>query len=195
MPMTPPDFIFKVWIIIFLFTAFMMIFAAIVDCWSVNIWILFATINVSCGFWAYMFNSGMLWAINVSVFSQIVNLIAIEAIWIFLANPQHSSLVGTAMGVVMRNLVSFILGWFVAAAVLGLFLIFIHSLGLGLKWQLPLFWITAILAYIGILPYNILAVGTIKEMIGYFFTMGWALYGAFLSSYKNKGTLEGKESQ
>lgn len=99
------------------------------------------------------------------------------------------------MGIVMRNLVSFILGWFVAAAALGLFIILVYSFGLGLKWQLPLFWTAAVLVYIGILLYNILAVGTIKEMIGYFFTMGWAVYGAFLSSYKNKGTLEEKASQ
>lgn len=137
----------------------------------------------------------MLWGVNLSVFFQLINLIAIEAIWVFLANARHSSLVGTAMGIVMRNLVSFILGWFIAATILGLFIILVYSLGLGLKWQLPLFWIAAVLVYIGILLYNILAVGTFKETIGYFFTMGWALYGTFLSSYKNKDSLEGKAIQ
>lgn len=193
--MTPPDYFFRVWIIISIFSVFLMIYAAIVDCWSVNIWILFATINLSCGLWAYMFNSGMLWAVNVSVFCTFINLVAIEAMWIFLANARHSSLVGTAMGIVMRNLVSFILGWFVVAAALSLFIVLVYSFGLSLKWQLPLFWIAAVVVYIGILLYNILAVGTFKETIGYLFTMGWAVYGAFLSSYKNRGTLEAKTTQ
>ena len=193
--MTPPDYFFRVWIIIYLISVFLMVYAAIVDCWSVNIWILFSTINLSCGLWAFMFNSGKLWGVNVSIFCQFINLIAIEFMWIFLVNARHSSLVGTAMGIVMRNLVSFILGWFIAAAALGLFIVLVYSFGLGLKWQLPLFWIAAVLVYIGILLYNILAVGTFKETIGYFFTMGWAVYGAFLSSYKNKGSLEEKSNQ
>lgn len=129
--MTPPDYFFRVWIIIYLISVLLMIYAAIVDCWSINIWILFSTINVSCGLWAFTFNSGMLWAVNVSIFCQYINLIAVECMWVFLADTRHTSLTGTTMGIVIRNLVSFMNGWFIAAAALGLFIVLVYTFGLG----------------------------------------------------------------
>lgn len=93
------------------------------------------------------------------------------------------------MGIVIRNLVSFMNGWFIAATALGLFIVLVYTFGLSLKWQLPLFWIAVPIVYIAILLYNILVVGTFKETIGYLFTMAWAVYGAYLSSSKNRGNL------
>lgn len=74
------------------------------------------------------------------------------------------------------------LGWFIAAAVLGLFVIFVYTCGMGQKTQLIAFWVVAPLVYIAFLAYNILQVGPFIDSIGLIVSMVWALLGAALAS-------------
>lgn len=166
-----------------------MVYGAIEDCWSSEIWIYFAIINLSCGIWGFAFNSGHLWGVNLSVLCQFVNLAMNELLWIAMGDLGKNSLVGSSMGTIIRNFVAFFNGWFIAAAGLGLFIVLVYNFGLSLDSQLVLFWIAAPLLYAAFIIYNIWVIGTFSETIGLFFSMGWAIAGAGTASLnKIRGT-------
>jgi hypothetical protein len=184
LPTTPPDYFFRIWIVIYLLFVFVMVYGLIENCWSVEIWILFAVIHLCCGVWAVTFNSGHLWGVNVSILCQFVNLAANELIWIELGDVSKNALQGTTMGFIFRNIIAFCNGWFIAAAALGLFIILVYDFGLSLKLQLLLFWIAAPIVYAGFLIFNIIAIGTLADTLGLLLSMCWAVLGAFIASTK-----------
>lgn len=63
------------------------------------------------------------------------------------------------MGSIIRNLVAFFHGWFIAAAALGLFIVLVYTFGMSLKTELYLFWVAAPLVYGAFLAYNIFVIG------------------------------------
>jgi hypothetical protein len=83
---TPPASFFRIWIIIFLLEVFVMVYGAVEDSWTLDIWIYFSIINLSCGIWAFTFNSGSLWGVDISILCQFINLAMNELIWISLAD-------------------------------------------------------------------------------------------------------------
>lgn len=159
-----------------------MIYAAIADCWSREPWYLFIIMNIASGIWAFTFNTGSIIGVDVSVVCQFINLFVNEYIWLDLGNPGKNSLTGSFMGLLIRNMVAFMQGWFIAAAVLGLFIIFVYTCGMGQRTQLIAFWIIAPLVYLAFLAYNILQVGPFADSIGLLASMVWAVLGAALAS-------------
>jgi hypothetical protein len=51
-----------------------MVYSAVNDHWAFMVWLLFGLINVFCGVWAFAFNSGKLWGVNVAIFFMVMNL-------------------------------------------------------------------------------------------------------------------------
>ncbi len=92
----------------FLLLVVIMIYAAIQDCWSFDIWIYLAVINLSCGVWTFTFNSGELFWVNVSILCQFVNLAAIQMVWIFLKNHEKNTLADSEIGILIRNSFAFL---------------------------------------------------------------------------------------
>ena len=138
--------------------------------------------NISNGVWAFTFNNGSVIGVNVSVICQIVNLFVNEYIWIDLGYPGYNSLTGSFMGFLIRNMVAFIQGWLIAATVLGLFIVFVYTCGMGQRTQMIAFWVIAPLVYIAFLSYNILQMGPFVDSIGLLVSMAWAVMGAALAS-------------
>ncbi len=179
---TPPPYFFKIWIVIFFLQAFVMIYAAIIDCWTPEPWYLFIIIDLSCGIWAFTFNYGTLTGVNISILCQFINLFANQFIWIDLGNPIINSLSGSAMGLLIRNMVAFAQGWFIAAAALGLFIVLVYDLGMGHRTQVISFWVLAPLVYAAFLIFDILEKGAFLGTIGLLLSMVWAVLGAAISS-------------
>ncbi len=55
---TPSEVFFKIWSVIYLLETFVLAYGLFDDSWVTQIWIYFAIINISCGVWAFAFNSG-----------------------------------------------------------------------------------------------------------------------------------------
>jgi len=159
-------------------------YITIKDGWSIQLWIIFALINIFSGLWAYSFNSQTIIGLNISVVSQLAMTICNEVLWIGLGKAEHSAWVGSTIGTVIRNIFAFAEGWLLAASALGLCLVLVYSLGVSHKIQTILFWIAAPLVYASILVINIWVVGTFQDTIGLLFSMCWAVLGAGIATYK-----------
>ena len=87
-------------------------------------------------------------------------------------------------GIIVRNMVGFMNGWFIAAAGLGLSIILVYSFGLDKYKQLILFWIIAPLAYACFFVINLSTPNGFINSIGMILSMLWAVAGALISSKK-----------
>jgi hypothetical protein len=112
-----------------------------------------------------------------------VNLVFGQLIWIELGDPNKTSLVGSTMGTIIRNVVAFFNGWFIAAGALGLFIVLVYNFGMATKTQTVLFWIVTPLIYVAFLIYN-LSVAPFVDSIGLVASMSWAVIGAAMASCK-----------
>lgn len=87
-------------------------------------------------------------------------------------------------GIIVRNMVGFMNGWFIAAAGLGISIILVYTFGLDKYKQLILFWIVAPLTYIGFFIKNLSVPNGFISSIGMIISMLWAVAGALISSKK-----------
>ena len=87
-------------------------------------------------------------------------------------------------GIIVRNMVGFMNGWFIAAAGLGLSIILVYSFGLDKYKQLILFWIIAPLTYACFFFINLSVPNGFINSIGMILSMLWAVTGALISSKK-----------
>lgn len=87
-------------------------------------------------------------------------------------------------GIIVRNMVAFMNGWFIAAAGLGLSIVMVYSFGLDKYKQLIIFWIIAPLIYAGFFIINLTVPNGFINNIGMILSMLWAVAGALISSKK-----------
>ena len=87
-------------------------------------------------------------------------------------------------GIIVRNMVGFMNGWFIAAAGLGLSIVLVYSFGLDKYKQLIIFWIVAPLVYICFFIKNLSVPNGLISSIGMIISMLWAVAGALISSKK-----------
>ncbi len=92
--------------------------------------------------------------------------------------------VGGIDGIIIRNMIGFMNGWFIAAAGLGLSIVMVYSFGLDKYKQLIIFWIIAPLAYLCFFIINLSVPNGLINSIGMIASTLWAVAGALLSSKK-----------
>jgi len=88
-------------------------------------------------------------------------------------------------GIIVRNMVGFMNGWFIAAAGLGLSIVLVYSFELHPCKQLILFWFIAPLAYACFFVINLSVLNGFINSIGMILSMLWAATGALISSKKH----------